>query len=222
LNAFSQTIGTLIGSGTVDSVGGGTPVLTVGNNSTNTFSGLIQGTVGLTKVGNGSMTLTGSNPYSGGTVVNAGTLVMGNANAVGSGNSGLTVGGGTLDLNNNNLTLPSLAGGSGVIGNSGTTGTNTTTLNQGNGNTIGMVIGENVSGAKTRLVLLGTTELRLGAANTYSGGTLVGGGAIFALNASGSAGTGPIVLSNNATFYLHNAGGPAVFSGNPVNVPDEN
>ena len=80
LNAFSETINGLSGAGTVDSVAGGTPTLTVGgNDATSTFGGVIKNTAGslaLTKVGTGAQTLTGALSYGGATTVNAGTLTL--------------------------------------------------------------------------------------------------------------------------------------------------
>jgi len=54
----------------------------------------ITGSGGLTKTGPGTLTLSGSNSYSGGTVLNAGILVVNNAQALGLGN--VTVNGGIL------------------------------------------------------------------------------------------------------------------------------
>ena len=49
--------------------------LSVGNNSANTtFSGMLQGAGSLTKVGSGTLLLTGSNIYTGATTVNQGIL----------------------------------------------------------------------------------------------------------------------------------------------------
>jgi autotransporter-associated beta strand protein len=80
LNTFSQTINGLSGSGTVDTLSGGSPVLTVGNNNqTITFGGAIKntaGTLGLTKIGNGTLTLTGVQTYGGATTVSAGVLAV--------------------------------------------------------------------------------------------------------------------------------------------------
>jgi len=111
---FNQTIGSLAGVGSVTL---GTAVLTTGgDNTSTTFSGGISGAGGLTKVGSGTLTLTGNSSYSGATTVNAGTLSVNGSIAA----SALTVNaGGTI-------------GGNGTIGN--------TTINGGTlspGNSIG-------------------------------------------------------------------------------------
>jgi autotransporter-associated beta strand protein len=74
LNTFSQTINNLSGGGTVDSVAGGTPTLTVNNltGTINTFNGLIKNTVGslaLGTIGSGTLVLPAANTYAGGTTV---------------------------------------------------------------------------------------------------------------------------------------------------------
>jgi len=83
LNSFSETINGLSGTGTVDTVAGGTPTLTVGgNDATSSFSGVIKNTAGslaLTKIGAGTLTLSGSNTYIGATTVNQGTLSLAGA-----------------------------------------------------------------------------------------------------------------------------------------------
>jgi autotransporter-associated beta strand protein len=102
-NAGSVTIGSIEGTGNVFL---GANNLTVGsNNLSTTFSGVIQdggpggGTGGsLTKIGTGTLSLTNSNGYTGGTLINAGTLVGGHDGALGSGNVSLTASGVTLTL----------------------------------------------------------------------------------------------------------------------------
>jgi autotransporter-associated beta strand protein len=94
LNTFSDTINGLSGSGTVDTVAGGTSTLTV---ASGTFSGTIQntaGTVSLIKTGSGTLNLGGNNTYSGATVVNAGTLAVTGDNALGTTIGTTTINGG--------------------------------------------------------------------------------------------------------------------------------
>jgi fibronectin-binding autotransporter adhesin len=95
---FSASVNGLSGSGLVASfktnLTGG-PTLTVGNNNaTSTFDGVIQNgdatAVALTKTGSGTLSLTGSNTYTGPTSVNAGTLMVNGS----LGNTAVTVGGG--------------------------------------------------------------------------------------------------------------------------------
>ncbi len=77
-SSTGQTIqlGALSGSGNIS----GKNMLEIGNKNTyTTYSGVISaGTGKLTKKGTGSLTLTGANLYTGGTTVNAGSLIVGN------------------------------------------------------------------------------------------------------------------------------------------------
>ncbi|MGH6642114.1 MAG: beta strand repeat-containing protein, partial [Bradyrhizobium sp.] len=61
----------------------------------------VRGVGGLTKIGNGKLTLTGSNPYTGGTTLNSGFLIVENVNALGAGTGALTVNNGTFILGQN-------------------------------------------------------------------------------------------------------------------------
>jgi autotransporter-associated beta strand protein len=82
MGGFSETINGLSGAGIVDGTSG-TPTLTVGDNdatgASNTFSGVIKntaGTLALTKIGSGTLTLSGANTYGGATTISGGTLLV--------------------------------------------------------------------------------------------------------------------------------------------------
>ena len=79
LGGLSHTINGLSGSGTIDGVSG-TPTLTIGdNNATGSFSGIIKntaGTLSVTKIGTGALTLTGSNTYTGATSISSGSIIV--------------------------------------------------------------------------------------------------------------------------------------------------
>jgi len=81
LNGFSETINGLSGAGIVDNTATNTTsTLTVGgNNQTSTFPGVFQntaGTLALTKIGGGTLTLSGANSYKGNTTVSGGILAI--------------------------------------------------------------------------------------------------------------------------------------------------
>ena len=105
MNTYSETVGSIAGTGTIDNVaGGGTPTLTCGgDNSNTTFSGIIQnttGTLALTKSGNGTLILSGSNTFSGLTTISSGILQLSNTAALGTNSVGTVVNNGSsLDLN---------------------------------------------------------------------------------------------------------------------------
>ena len=80
----SATLGGLSGSQglALSNASNAAVALTAGNNNlSTTYSGALSGTGSLTKIGNGTLTLTGSNSYSGATAVNGGTLLLNNAAA---------------------------------------------------------------------------------------------------------------------------------------------
>ena len=90
----------------------GSKNLTVGaNNLSTTFKGLIQDTGSITKIGTGTLTLTGANAYSGGTAIARGILFVSNSSGSGTGTGAVSVNGGTL-------------GGTGIIAEAATVGTN--------------------------------------------------------------------------------------------------
>ena len=78
--------------------------------TTGTYAGSMSGSGSLTKQNAGTLILTGTNSYSGGTTVSAGTLQAGAANTLSASSAHTVSAGATLDLNNFNQTIGSLAG----------------------------------------------------------------------------------------------------------------
>ncbi|WP_407530009.1 autotransporter-associated beta strand repeat-containing protein [Methylobacterium oryzisoli] len=121
-----------------------------------TFAGTIGGTGSLNQIGTGTLTLTGANPYTGGTTITAGTLQIGNGGTAGS-IAGDVLNNSTLAFNRADaVTFAGIIGGSGSLNQIGTgtltlTGANTYTggtaitagtLQIGNGGTIGSIAGD--------------------------------------------------------------------------------
>lgn len=166
---------------------------------------------GLTKLGSGTLKLSGANTYTGPTTVNAGTLQAGEASVSGANgafgvNSAVTmanVAGATLDLNNFGTQIGSLTGG-------GTTGGNVTlgsaTLTVGADATSPPAYAGVISGTG-QLLKFGTGTLTLAGTNTYQGNTTVTGGVLAISNDAGSAlgqlaNTSGILLYNGGTMLL--------------------
>ena len=162
-----------------------------------TLSGPISGTAALTKgVSAGTLVLTGSNSYSGGTNINLGTLEFA-ANALGG--TAVSINGGTLRYaagNTEDISTKTV-----TVGPSGATiDTN------GNDVTLANTIGNAGTGGFTKS---GAGTLTLGGSNSYTGSTTVAGGTL-AISANENLGD----LGANASVVL--AGGalqtPASFT----------
>jgi autotransporter-associated beta strand protein len=102
-NPPGVTIGSLEGNGLVDLTDFSSPNLIIGsNNRSTTFSGMIHGGLGnssrpsITKIGKGTLTLTNSNDYTGGTIVTDGTVLVTNTTGTATGRGNVAVNGGDL------------------------------------------------------------------------------------------------------------------------------
>ena len=179
LGGGPQTIASLSGtdaSGTAVILGAGR--LTVGDAANTTFDGVISGTGGVTKQGNGTLKLAGANTYTGTTLLNAGKLVVNGSLA-----SAVTVAGGTT-----------LAG-AGTIG--GAVGVNAGgILESGNGAGVGtLTIGTlTLSGAATLNVTPGgATAINVTAANGLTANGAAGSATINIVGVPAGVGTYTLV-----------------------------
>ena len=160
-----EEAGSAIYSGDITVNNAGT--LTAAANGQATFSGILSGAGGITKTGAGTVTLTATNTYTGGTVIDAGTLEITGANRLGATSGNLTINDGKLLLSNaglsssRNITLGSANSAIEVASGLRYTATNSSVI----------------SGSGT-LNKLGTGTLALYGTNTYTGGTVVAAGTL--------------------------------------------
>ncbi|ECS3622567.1 TPA: autotransporter-associated beta strand repeat-containing protein, partial [Salmonella enterica subsp. enterica serovar Derby] len=235
LNAENTyTVGTTISGGTlvatnVDALGSGdvTDDATLELNTGGTFDNAISGSGQVVKSGDKMLTLSGTNSYSGGTLISGGTLVATNVDALGSGD---VTDDATLELNTGG-TFDNAISGSGQVVKSGD---DTLTLSGSNtytGGTIisgGTLVASNVEALGTgdvtndavlelntggdfdnaisgsgQVVKSGDETLTLSGSNTYTGGTLISGGTLVASNVE-ALGSGDV--TNDAVLELNTGG----------------
>jgi autotransporter-associated beta strand protein len=175
-------------TGPVD-LGGATRTLTV--SQTTQFNGTISNG-GLTIAGNGSYTLTlgGSNTFTGPTTVTSGTLVVNNANAL----AGSTFGGGAGRLGFGTITTATFGGMSGSAN---------LALVNATAAAVALSVGANggsttYSGALSgagRLAKVGAGTFTLSGANTYTGSTAVHGGSLRLAHAAALASSRVVPLA---------------------------
>jgi fibronectin-binding autotransporter adhesin len=117
ITGFNTQIGSLAGGGTTGgNVTLGAATLTLGaDGTTTTYAGIISGTGALTKMGNGTLTLTGANTY-GATTISAGVLQVGNGGATGALGSGNILDNAMLAYNFNSSTGFTVPFGTGISG----------------------------------------------------------------------------------------------------------
>ncbi len=202
--------GTTISGGTLQIGNGGTTGSIVGNvvdngtlafkrSDTVVFGGTIAGTGNLTQAGTGTLILTAANTYSGGTLISAGTLQVGNGGTTGS-IVGNVVDNGVLAFNrSDSLTFAGSISGTGSLVKAGA-GTLTLT---GNNSYTGLT---SVTGGLLSVNGAFASSLAVGASGTLRGtgtlnGPLVVAGRLAPGNSPGTLTVnGPVTLTSTATF----------------------
>ncbi|WP_139760218.1 autotransporter-associated beta strand repeat-containing protein, partial [Salmonella enterica] len=232
--ANTYTGGTTINDGTlvacnVEALGTGdvTDNATLELNTGGTFDNVISGSGQMVKSGDDTLTLSGSNTYTGGTTISGGTLVATSVDALGSGdvtndavlelNTGgdfdnaISGSGQVVKSGDETLTLSgansytggtTISGGTLVASNVEALGSSDVTDNATLELNTGGDFTNNISGSG-QVVKSGDDVLTLSGANSYSGGTLISDGTLVASNVE-ALGTGDI--TDNAVLELNTGG----------------
>ncbi len=154
----------------------------------------IGGPILVQQLGNSTLVLAGTNGYTGGTLISAGTVQVTNANSLGDTSSTVTLNGGTLQMQSPTVTSVNFSNNFFVNAPGGTVDVN------GGQVTLSGVIADGAgAGVLSVIDSNGGGNLELSGLNTYSGGTLVSGATLIANNNS-SVGTGTVALDNNGLF----------------------
>ncbi|EJL3557627.1 autotransporter-associated beta strand repeat-containing protein [Salmonella enterica subsp. enterica serovar Rissen] len=232
--ANSYSGGTLISDGTliagrVDVLGSGdvTDNATLELNTGGTFDNAISGSGQVVKSGDETLTLSGANSYTGGTLISSGTLVANDVNALGTGD---VTDNAVLELNTGGDFDNAISGSGQVV----KSGDETLTLSGANSYTGGTLISggtlvatsvealgsgdvtdnavlelntggtfDNAISGSGQVVKSGDKTLTLSGANSYTGGTTISGGTLVASNVE-ALGSGDI--DNYASLQLNASG----------------
>jgi len=208
LNNFNQTLASVSGGGSYGgsiALGSGTLSIT----GSGRFDGTISGPGGLIKKTGGTFTVTADNPYTGGTIVSNGTLLVANISGNGLGTGNILIAGGTLQL------------GDGLTANGGVSAsyiTNNGTLSllpMSDYTLTNLIVG---SGSLSKLIGAGSATIYITNDNYYTGGTSLGQGRI-QISSGHALGSGPINCGNQTSddTWLALSGGITVT--NAISLP---
>ncbi len=168
------------------------PVVTLLGSTTNTLTGMtlaVNLSGGLTKLGTGTLTLSGQNTYGGATVISNGLFKVANGGSLSSGTTVYVDALGTFDLDRNSQTIAGLTG-RGVV--------------------------TNGTGGSLTLNLINATNTFGGVLHGASAFTLTGGGTLIMTGTNSFGGSTVVSNANLVVNGLHNGGVIMAFSNSVV------
>lgn len=145
---------------------------------------------GITKTGAGTLSLSKANTYSGGTIIQGGTMILSGDGTLGAASGAVTVDGGTLDLGGLTRTNGAVTISSGLITNGTLQGSSFASTNAG---TVDAVL----AGAGAGLTKTGSGTLTLTQSNTYTGATTINDGTVALSGGSGALAPATTVAVNS-------------------------
>ena len=196
------TSGEALRLGALNAAGG---AITLDVGAATTAAGVIGGAgTSLTKLGSGTLMLSGANAYTGATNINAGTLALGAANRINDASAVTVASGATFDLGSFGETIGSLAG-AGTVTKSGATASTLAVGGNNTSTTFSGVIQQTGTGALS-LTKNGTGTLTLSGNNTYGGTTISAGTLqVGAGGTTGTLGTGAVTDNGALVFNRSDA-----------------
>ena len=237
-NNNTYTGGTTLSAGTLQLGNGGTTGSVTGNILNNgslvfnrsdalTYADVISGTGQLVQTGNGTLTLTGQNSYTGGTTINSGTLQIGNGGITGAITGDILNNGSLVFNRSDSLTYGGAVSGSGnfvkagngtltLLGDNTYTGgttLNSGTLQIGNGGTAGAISGNILNNAS--LVFNRSDSLTYGSVISGTGHFTQSGDGVLTLLGDNTYTGGTTI--NSGTLQLGNGGATGSVTGNILN-----
>lgn len=207
LDGVSATVGSISGAGTI-ALGAGV-LSSGGNNTSTTFSGIVSGSGGLVKTGNGTLTLTGENNFSGTTAITGGTVQVGMGGTTGSLGAGDIAVGGTLIFNRSDAqTIANLITGAGTVRQSGggvlTLGT-TNNAGQNFTGTLDVAVGTVLVNGNFGDVASGAAQVTVAGQGTLGGSGTINGDVSIAAGGRLAPGTSPGTMTISGDLALSNS-----------------
>jgi autotransporter-associated beta strand protein len=194
--ATGMKIGSQIGLDTTNATGG--------TFTRDTAMGDLSGgnSIGLAKLGAGTLILSAANTYTGTTTIGGGTLTLSGSGTLGGGANALTMSGGSLDLGGTTnrtvgaVSITAAAGSGDTIGNGSLTGTSyAASNNAGNAIVSAILLGS------AGLTKSGGGTLTLSGTNTYTGATTISDGAV-SVGADGNLGNANALVFDGGTLQV--------------------
>lgn len=180
---------------------GATPTIQMANGVTVTINSDISGTEGLTKSGLGTLILAGDNTYSGGTVINTGTLQVGSGGTTGSLGAGDVTNNATLVFNrSNSIIVTNFITGTGSLRKSGSGALTLIADNDYTGGTVisagALQVGDGgTTGSLGSGIVSNNATLIFNRSDDFTVGNLIAGSGTLT-----QSGSGTLTLTNNNTY----------------------